>query len=469
MKPRLHAALGQHLAMTPQLQQAIRLLQMPVTELATELAEAVASNPLLEWAGDEAPAMPPTDSPADGHSRDQARHSDDAGPDVSTYAGSSHSDDADTTDPTARLTAGTSLQEHVRWQLHLRPLPPPDQAIGAALTDALDADGYLRVPLEEIAETLLPDWQVSTEQILAVLRLIQDMEPAGLGARDLAECLLLQLREPSASVAPDVHALAIRIARECLPQLPRLGVDGIARLLKAPTAMTASAIELLRTLDPRPGRAHATTGHDDHLLPDIVIYRHRGQWQARLGAHAGPPVTLNQHYTGLIGACSDSDANYLRGHLQQARWLIKGLEARGQTLLRVAQSLIRHQSAFLEFGDQALHPLTLRELAGELDLHESTISRAVAGKYAHTPRGTLPLRQFFSQGVGSSETNETSGTAIQATLRQLVEAENPRKPLSDAKLVTLLNEAGITVARRTVAKYREAMSIPPSHERVRMG
>lgn len=476
MKARLQTNLSQQLAITPQLQQAIRLLQLPVSELAAELGEAVASNPLLEWAGEQghdtpAPSSPP-DQDGQGHEASATDGSDGHGEplhDDRPWSGSSGGErDDSAADITERLGNGQDdLQAHLQAQMRLLPLNALDSAIATLLIDAIDADGYLRAPLEEIAAGLPPPHAVSERQVLTVLRLVQDMDPAGVGARDLGECLQLQLRQLPA-LTPGLE-LATQLAASHLSQLPRLGSEGLSRLLRRDRAEVQTAIDLLRSLDPRPGSRHARNEDSDHVLPDIIIWRGGGQWQARLGAHAGPPVTINQHYARLIGHCSDTDSGYLRSQLQQARWLIKGLQARGQTLLRVAQSLIRHQSGFLEFGEQALMPLTLREIAAELELHESTVSRAIAGKFVQTPRGTLAMRQFFSQAVVGDDGNEASGTAIQATIRRLIEAENPRKPLSDAKLVEQLQANGIKVARRTVAKYREAMSIPPSHERVRMG
>ena len=470
MKARLQTSLTQQLAITPQLQQAIRLLQLPVSELATELSDAVASNPLLEWAGES-----PDDGGESPIGRDAATDAVSESPTVAplsddtpwSASGSGREDDNGDEDFSQRLSSEQDLQGHLRSQLHLHPLSPCDAAIGDVLVDAIDADGYLRTPLEDIAAILPSPLQVTPHRVLAVLRLIQSLEPTGVGARDLAECLTLQLQQlPGTTPA---HTLALQLAAGDLQQLPRTRMEDLARRHQVDPPTVQAAIALLRSLNPRPGSQFSTDDDRDHVLPDIILWRANGQWQARLGAHAGPPVTINQQYAGMIGQCSDGDAGYLRAQLQQARWLIKGLQARGQTLLRVAQCLIRHQSGYLEFGEQALMPLTLREIAAELELHESTISRAIAGKYVQTPRGTVPMRQFFSQAVVGGDGNEASGTAIQAVIRRLVEAENPRKPLSDAKLVEQLQAAGITVARRTVAKYREAMSIPPSHERVRMG
>jgi RNA polymerase sigma-54 factor len=264
-------------------------------------------------------------------------------------------------------------------------------------------------------------------------------------------------------------ALARTIANGPLEKLPRSGIAGIAHDLKRPASAVETAVNLLRSLDPRPGKQIGELSADTYVVPDCVVWRQRGVWHAALAGHARPKVTIHRGYEQLIRQCGESDAGYLRGQLQEARWLLKSLEARGETLLKVTRCLLRQQAGFLEFGEQALRPLTLREIAGELGLHESTISRAIARKYVRTPRGTIPLRAFFASGIDTDSGGEASSTAIQAMLRRLIDAENPRKPLSDAKLAELLKGAGVPVARRTVAKYREAMNISASHERVRIG
>ena len=477
MKTRLHTTLGQHLTLTPQLQQALRLLQLSAQELELELAQAVASNPMLEWAeNNPAPAgteanganTPGEQTSTNGNEAADTGDSDWM-PDHGPWTTGNHADSGDEQREQPALLLGgdgTALAEQLRWQLNLLHLSERDRAIGITLVDAIDSDGYLREPLDAIAQSLLPQVVAGEEEIVAVLRHIQAMEPAGIGARDLGECLALQLALLPADTPG--QPLALHIARHCLERLPRAGIDGLARELRQPASAVAEAVTLLRTLDPRPGRHVGQDSHDTYIQPDVVIWRQRGRWQAALAGHAGPRVVIQRQYEQMVGHCSSADAGYLRSHLQQARWLIRGLQQRGQTLLRIARYLIEHQAAWLEFGDQALRPLTLRELAAALELHESTISRAIAGKYVRTPRGTVALRHLFSTAVDTGDGGEASSGAIQATIRQMIEAENPRKPLSDAKLADQLKQAGIAVARRTVAKYREAMNIPPSHERVRI-
>ncbi|WP_413975799.1 RNA polymerase factor sigma-54 [Stenotrophomonas acidaminiphila] len=471
MKARLQTSLGQQLVMTPQLRQAIRLLQMSSTELELELAEAVESNPLLEWADEAAPGEPAGEADASAAAADAGDGRADEGMEwpgegEQWSGGQGGSFDDNDGDASERVAEADTLADHLLWQLHLSHLGARDRAIGVALIDALDEDGYLREPLASIAETLHPDIAAGEDEILTVLHRIQRFDPAGVGARGLGECLALQL-DTLPAATPGL-CLARQIAAGPLERLPRAGIPGIAAELRQPAEAVEQAVQLLRTLDPRPGRQLGEVSPDTYVVPDCVVWRQRGVWKAALASHAGPRVVIHRGYEQLIRRCGDADASYLRGQLQEARWLLKGLEARGETLLRVVNSLLHHQAGFLEFGAQALRPLTLREIAAELDLHESTISRTIARKHVRTPRGTLPLRAFFASGIDTDGGGEASSTAIQSMIRRLIEAENPRKPLSDAKLADMLKSSGIPVARRTVAKYREAMNISASHERVRL-
>ncbi len=478
MKPRLQTSLGQQLVMTPQLRQAIRLLQMSTAELELEITEAVETNPLLDWADGEAPAddTPDQDTPPEeaGEQDDSSQVDDwstDDGPwstgSVSSSGGSF--DDDDNGSAAERVAEPETLRDHLLWQLHLSHLTPRDRGIGAALIDALDDDGYLRVPLLEIAEGLQPEIMAAQEcEILTVLHQLQCFDPVGIAARNLAECLHLQLALLSDDTPGKALALQI-VDGASLERLPKSGVAGLAAELKVPVPEMEAVVQLLRTLDPKPGAQVGDLSQETYVVPDCVVWRQRGVWRAALARNTLPRVTIHRGYEQMIRQCGESDAGYLKGHLQEARWLLKSLEARGDTLLKVTRCLLRQQAGFLEFGAQALRPLTLREVAGEVGLHESTVSRAIARKYVRTPRGTLPLRAFFASGVTSEGGGETSSIAIQSMIRRLVDAENPRKPLSDAKLAELLKSAGVPVARRTVAKYREAMDILSSHERVRIG
>ncbi|MEA5123538.1 RNA polymerase factor sigma-54 [Xanthomonas floridensis] len=476
MKARLQTSLGQQLVMTPQLRQAIKLLQMSTTELELEIAEAVETNPLLEWADEAAHAASEPPAAASSSSQDTPREDpapaerdDDWAQDELQWTGTGSGgsfDDDESGDAAERVAESETLADHLLWQLHLSPLSPRDRQIGATLIDALDEDGYLREPLSAILETLALGAAVDEAEVLTVLHQIQRFDPVGVGARTLGECLALQLAvlDP----ATPGRELALQIVAGPLERLPRSGVAGLAHELKRSAADVDQAVQLVRSLDPRPGKQIGELSQDTYVVPDCVIWRQRGIWRASLAGRAQPKVTIHRGYENLIRSCGESDAGYLRGQLQEARWLLKSLEARGETLLRVVRCLLQHQAGFLEFGAQALRPLTLREIAGELGLHESTISRAIARKYVRTPRGTIPLRSFFASGIDTDSGGEASSTAIQDMIRRLIEAENPRKPLSDAKLADLLKTSGVPVARRTVAKYREAMNISASHERVRI-
>ncbi len=479
MKPRLQTSLGQQLVMTPQLRQAIRLLQMSAAELEIEITEAVETNPLLDWddsapsSDDAAPADTPPEDPRETPSDNE---SDEWSPDESPWSmdgvshgsGGSFDDDDDQGTAAERVAEIDTLQDHLLWQLHLSHLSPRDRRIGAALIDALEDDGYLREPLSGIAETLLPEVTAGEDEILTVLHQLQRFDPVGVAARTLGECLHLQLAVLSDDTPGRALALEI-VDGTSLERLPKSGIAGLAAELKRPVEEVEEVVQLLRSLDPKPGAQIGELTHDTYVVPDCVVWRQRGVWRAALAGNNLPRITIHSGYEQMIRKCGENDAGYLRSHLQEARWLLKSLEARGDTLLKVTRCLLRQQAGFLEFGEQALRPLTLREVATEVGLHESTVSRAIARKYVRTPRGTLPLRAFFASGVSTEGGGEASSIAIQSMIRRLIENENPRKPLSDAKLADLLKTSGVPVARRTVAKYREAMEILSSHERVRIG
>ena len=474
MKPRLSPALHQQLILTPQLRQAIRLLQLSSAELELEVAEAMASNPLLDWAEDSVPG--PTDAhetrDADGAEilrepefveerwdREGEPWQERIGP---------YSDGGDGFDAASdRAASSETLHDHLFWQLHLGHFPQRDLMIGVALIDAIDDDGYLRDDVQAIAEGLNLETGPSPDEILLVLHRIQQFDPVGVAARDLGECLRLQL----CALAPATPGrdLAISITQGPLARLPKIGIDGLCAELRCGRDDAQAAVELLRSMDPRPGAQHGDMPAGTYVTPDCVIWRQQGLWRVALAAGATPRIAIHRGYEQMIQGASATDADYLRGRLQEARWLLKGLESRADTLLRVVRCLVREQAAFLEFGAQALQPLTLRSIASELGLHESTVSRAIARKYVRTPRGTIALRDFFASGIETDGGGSASSTAIQDMIRKLVEAEDPRKPMSDARLADTLKADGVPVARRTVAKYREALHIPPSHERVRIG
>ena len=472
MKPALQLKIGQSLTLTPQLRQAIRLLQLSSVELEAEIAAAIESNPLLEQIEDQTPDAnhaPQEATPPDAG--DEADAPDDL-LDIPDWAQEYQSDSyavggsggGEDEREQAFIEADQDLQDHLLWQLNLTPMSLRDRAIAVTLIESIGEDGYLAEPLDALREGLRPELAVEFDEIEAVLHRIQRFDPLGVGARTLAECLLVQLSQGDET--PTVK-LARRIASEHLEVLARLGPERLATQLGTPPEDMQDAVQLLRSLDPRPGSAFSRTA-PEYIVPDAYAIRRRDGWQVRLRPGGQPQLSINQHYASLIGVASRSDATYLRGQLQEARWLIKSLETRADTVLRVAQAIVRHQSNFLEFGPEAMRPLVLREVAEELGLHESTVSRVTTRKYLHTPRGTFEFKHFFSSSLATTDGGSASGSAIQAMVRRLIDAENPRKPLSDARLVEALAAEGVTVARRTVAKYREAQGIPSSNERQRL-
>lgn len=474
MKPTLQTRLGQQLSLTPQLRQAIRLLQLSAVELETELNQALESNPLLEREdepGADFGDAPTGDKAADAPSGEDAGDSPDSsefdpGESIEWYeasAGDRRGGDDEPEEFTA--AAPVDLHAHLLWQLQLSHLGARDLAIGQALIEAINDDGYLEGPLADIQAALLPEISAEEAEIETVLHIIQHFDPVGAGARCLSECLRVQL----SLLSPDTPGLELarRLAKDHLDALARHGAARLAGQLGCPAAAMDQAVALLRTLDPKPG-AQVGGGEAEYIAPDAIAFRQGGVWKVSLAPGSQPRLAINRHYERLIGKASREDDSYLRGQLQEARWLIKSLETRADTLVRVARAIVRQQSAFLDHGHEAMRPLTLREVAEELGLHESTISRATTRKYLRTPRGTFEFKHFFSSGIATEHGGAASATAIQAMLRKLIEAENPRNPLSDQRLAETLKAEGIPVARRTVAKYREAMNIPASNERQRL-
>jgi RNA polymerase sigma-54 factor len=474
MKPSLQIKLGQQLTLTPQLRLAIRLLQLSALELEQELSQAVESNPLLEREDEAAPEFEaengvdaPDEAASDG---EEARVDDAFGEDEPDFrwedgaaGGSGKGLDGEEREDTR--AAPLDLHEHLLWQLRLSHLNPRDQQIGAVLIEAIGDDGYLEDAVEDIQSALLPEIVASPTEIETVLALVQRFDPVGVGARSLSECLCVQLSlfDPA---TPGL-ALARQLASGQLDALAKLGAHKLAAQLGVEAAALDEAVVLLRSLDPRPG-SRIGGGETEFIVPDAIAYRQGGVWKVATQHGSQPRLAINRQYERLIGTAGRENDSYLRTQLQEARWLIKSLETRADTLLRVARAIVRQQSGFLEHGEQAMRPLTLREVAEELGLHESTISRATTRKYLRTPRGTFEFKYFFGSGITTDAGGGASATAIQAMLRRLLDAEDPRAPLSDAKLAEILKADGIPVARRTVAKYREAMNIPSSTERQRL-
>jgi len=360
--------------------------------------------------------------------------------------------------------APESLQEHLLWQLNLTPMEPRAKAIATVLIDALNTDGYLGEGIDAVLAALPPHLKATAEEVEAVRRQLQRFDPAGVASIDLPDCLRAQLEQFDPGTPH--RELALQIVQQELELLARNDMAKLARRLHATEEEVTAAAILIRSLDPRPGAAMDTTPVE-YVAPDVYARKDGTRWRVLINPDSQPKLSLNQHYCSLIAQARGEDASWMRGQLQEARWLIKSLESRAETLLKVAEAIVRRQSAFLDYGPEAMQPLVLREVAEEVGMHESTISRVTTRKYIHTPRGTYELKYFFSSGVSTEDGGTASATAIQAMLRKLVDHEDPRKPLSDQALAEELHNKGIQVARRTVAKYREILRIPSSSERQR--
>ncbi|MDC8803374.1 RNA polymerase factor sigma-54 [Halomonas pacifica] len=467
MKPSLQLRVGTQLTMTPQLQQAIALLQLSTLDLRQEIQQALESNPMLELDeayGELAVEAPKEDEWSEAIPEQLAVDSDWS----DTYQDMAPSGGGEAPD-FERNADVPSLRDHLTWQLAMTDLTAPrERAIAESLIDAVDANGYLTLPLEEITEGLrhqdLAGLKVG--DVEALLMRLQQFEPTGVFARDLRECLLLQL-----GALPDDTPLlpqAKRLVRQFLEALAGDDRKLLKRRLRLEDDQLDTLIQLVRSLDPRPGQVYAEGG-SDYVIPDLIARHDRDGWRIELNPEALPRMRIQPDYAALIRRADKSDDNtFMKQHLQEARWLLKSLSSRNDTLLRVGQEIMTRQLDFLERGEEAMKPLVLADIAQTVEMHESTISRVTTQKYIHTPRGVFELKYFFSSQVGGGEGDAHSSTAIRARLKKLIGEEPPRKPLSDSKLVSLLADDGIQVARRTVAKYREAMGIPPSNERKRL-
>ncbi len=473
LKPSLQLKLSQQLTMTPQLQQAIRLLQLPVMELQTQIQTALDENVMLEV---EEPETAAEDGQAESASSDSDEPEDfsDAEPEVAVAAEADWEDTQKTGPSEAPKSADPrttveyadrseeTLRDHLLWQLELENLDGRTTAIGQAIVDAINDDGYLTDDLETIRATLAPDVLVSIEDIEQVLvKLVQQFDPAGVGARSVSECVQLQLAQIVATT-PGLE-LARRIAAEHLPLVAEHQYGVLKRLLRASDGDIEAAIALVRGCQPRPG-ANVFTAPPEYVVPDVFVRRHEGHWVVELNNSMSPQLRVNQLYAGSLGRGEEYDA--LKAQLQEARWLIRSLEIRNETLLKVALTIVQRQTEFLEQGEEYMRPMVLRDVAEAIEMHESTVSRVTTNKYMHTPRGVFEFRYFFSSHVAGDEGDQSS-TAVRAKIRKLVSAEDPEKPLSDSQIAQMLSEGGVTVARRTVAKYREAMKIASSSERKR--
>ncbi|MFI4891730.1 MAG: RNA polymerase factor sigma-54 [Steroidobacterales bacterium] len=482
MKPSLQLRIGQQLTMTPQLQQAIRLLQLPALDLQAHVREALETNVMLE--ADDEPAPDPgaerineavevplreryaelDGSPATGDQPDgpEVEVADEAWEErVMASAGPAWSGDDNREDDFSDQH-GQTLQEQLVEQLELAHLSPIDLAIARVLADAISDDGYLQDDLADIRASLLPEIDASMADIERVLAAVQSLEPAGVGARNLGECLVLQLRQlDEATPARDI---AIRIAHEHLDLVANQQQALLRRHLRCTDEALEMALALVRSCHPRPGAAVGSPTAE-YVIPDVFVRRTERGWIVEVNPATVPRVRVNQGYASLIAR--SQDYGLLRTQLQEARWLLRSLEIRSETLVKVARCIVQRQASFFERGEEAMEPLILKDVAEEVEMHESTISRVTTAKYMHTPRGVFEFRYFFSSHVEAADGTGMSSTAIRAKIRKLITQESPGSPMSDAKLAEILSGEGIPVARRTVAKYREGMQIAPSNERKR--
>jgi RNA polymerase sigma-54 factor len=455
LKPSLQLQLGQTLTMTPQLQQAIRLLQLPILELNAQIQDALEENIMLEM--EDLPDVPRTSADttveietikAEDNWQSRAAES--------IQDGGWNGDGRPTNDFADE--SGETLREHLLWQLEMEHFTPREAIIGEALVDAFNDDGYLTIELDEINASI--DDEVSTEEIEATLAKVQGLDPVGVGARSLSECIVLQLRQ--LDDATPCLQLAVELASAHLDLVATQAHGELRRTLRITEEDLHTALALVKGCNPKPGQAVSSVAAQ-YVIPDVFVRKIDRRWQVEISPTGVPRLSVNQTYAKLLRGSGDHPV--LRSQLQEARWLIRSLEIRNETLLKVATSIVSRQHEFLELGDEAMKPMVLKDVAEEIGMHESTISRVTTNKYMHTPRGVFEFKYFFSSHLSSASGEDQSSTSVRAKIRKLIGAENPAKPLSDSKLADLLAEEGIKVARRTVAKYRESMNIASSSER----
>jgi RNA polymerase sigma-54 factor len=473
MKPTLQLKLSQHLTLTPQLQQSIRLLQLSTLELNAEVERLLQENPLLEKADDEESSGPPrdllvpvatpsTDKAADATDERAVEPSDLLIGGDGDWGSSTNSSEDDDDAFLPQQVATSSLRDHLNAQLALLNLPLRDRQIVAALIDALDEDGYLTTTLEELLEFFPAELDIDADELSIALKHLQCMEPPGVGARDAAECLSLQLK-----ALPDSTPFrgdALKLVQNHLPLLAARDFGKLKRLLHADDTCLRGVRTLITSLNPRPGAGFSKT-EANYVIPDVVVRKVRGRWMAALNEAAMPKLRLNRIYADILTRNREASNQQLAAQLQEAKWLIRNVQQRFETILRVSQAIVDRQRHFFEHGEVAMRPMVLREIAEILGLHESTISRVTTQKYMLTQRGTYELKYFFGSHVATDTGGAASATAIRALIKQLIGAEDPKAPLTDSRIADLLGDQGILVARRTIAKYREALQIPPVNVR----
>lgn len=494
MRPSLQLRMGQHLTMTPQLQQAIKLLQLSTLDLQQEIQEALDSNPLLELdenntseAQDNLESQENIDSSqnqttsSDG-SEDQLPNQDEISTcealtqtdipvelsndttwEESFSAGVSNTGIASSNDDEYLYQGETSdsIQDHLVWQMQLTPFSDTDRTIATAIIDAIDDSGYLTISCEDVLASLGND-EVEIDEVEAVLKRINMFDPIGVGARSIADCLLIQLAQFS-SETPFLDQAKLIITNH-IDLLANRDFRQLMRKTKLKELQLKEVMRLIHSLNPRPGDV-IVKQDEQYVVPDVSVFKKNGRWVVELNPDTAPKIGINNHYASMARSSSTSDSQFIRSHLQEAKWFIKSLESRNDTLLKVSNCIVQQQQAFFEHGAEAMRPMVLNDIAEAVEMHESTISRVTTQKYMHTPRGIFELKYFFSSHVSTENGGECSSTAIRALIKKLVEAEIPAKPLSDSKMAELLSDQGINVARRTIAKYREALGIPPSNQR----
>ena len=469
MKLSVQLKLTQHLALTPQLQQSIRLLQLSTIELEQELEKYLSENPLLErdedylqaataadgGNGQDAADSGASDEPVERTEQEPSFADDEnwLGEEASHHSSLPASFDDEDSDYQDVQAATISLREHLLWQLGLMTLSDRDRALVRCLVDALDDDGYLTQSLAELAETMPAELDIEPEELQIALNHLQHFDPTGVGARSAQECLALQL---AALPANQTRALALEIVRHSLELLANHDFLKLKKQTGCDDDALRAAHVLICSLNPRPGAQYASA-ETRYISPDVVVRKLRGQWAVSVNADAFPRLRVNGLYAQIL---SRQRGSGLAGQLQEARWLIRNVQQRFDTILRVAQAIVERQRQFLDHGEVAMRPLVLREIADALGLHESTISRVTTQKYMATPRGIFELKYFFGSHVGTEAGGACSATAIRALIKQMISSEEPKKPLSDSQISEVLGQQGIVVARRTIAKYREALSIP---------
>jgi len=476
MKHSLQLKLGQHLTLTPQLQQSIRLLQLSTLELNQELEQMLQDNPLLEREDEDESEALSAAAEAPAHTAEaEAQSTETPQPESAESEPATALDDADWNDYSTAgsddedndyaqgSVSGATLREHLLNQLIVSPLTLRDRTLVAALIDDLDDSGFLTQPLEDITASLQAEIEeLEPEEVETALKHLQNMDPTGVGARNLAECLTLQLR----ALPPDTPArdAAMRLTTHYLDLLAARDVGKLKKMLGIDDFVLRAARALILSLNPRPGAAF---GADDthYVIPDVYVRKVKGMWIASLNADAMPKLRVNRVYADILARHRESGGSQLATQLQEARWLIKNVQQRFDTILRVSQAIVDRQKQFFEHGEVAMRPLVLREIADAVELHESTISRVTTQKYMMTPRGLYELKYFFGSHVSTDSGGACSSTAIRALIKQMIAAESGKKPLSDGQLAEVLGQQGIVVARRTVAKYRETLQIPPANMR----